>query len=147
MIRQPKKPSRPLHAPQRSWHRDWAHWRAGAISLGLGFFAGIAFWHTVGFWNFVTDAVLNGTTASRTNFEPEVRLADRSRSPAPSPRAGACTSLHIDASSGETKGSPCPPMLWHMRHAGVATRADRLASPDTATTAVAGWTVAVETRD
>lgn len=57
-------PQRPAaEAPARQEPNAKAPSRGGLRSLMfavVGFLAGVAFWHTVGFWTFVTDVVLNG---------------------------------------------------------------------------------------
>ncbi len=93
----------------------------------LGFLFGIAFWHTVGFWNFVEDAVLqkpettklsrsvlNKQTAAQNNN----RLVIRSNQPAKKvivrstitpANVRSCVNLIMNRKTGQTRSSRCQP--------------------------------------
>lgn len=121
---------------------------------GSGFIVGAIFWHTIGFWDFMT-AVILGSPESR-HRQPDaangwsthvIATPTPGRSPSKRPVvAGNCTTLAIDRTKGATASKPCPAIL-PTAPASVATKADRLpgiAIPavDQSETAVVGATPA-----
>lgn len=96
---------------------------------GLGFLAGVLFWHTVGFWQFLSDAVLKEGRAAVAHHEPPASTVASQRprvavtSPAPQPRS-PCVALQLDRRSGTTASLPCHGRQWHFRHTGPTPRQD-----------------------
>lgn len=127
--------------------RSRASWHAPVIWGGLGFLAGMAAWHVIGFWGFVSDAVFNGGGA-------RIVEAGRARQSAPlagtlstSPGKGGaplgtdnaaavtptratagtpqpCVAVALDRGGGHVSKEPCAPEA--LRDAGFNRRADRL---------------------
>jgi hypothetical protein len=129
--------------------------RAGASSpvtwCALGFFAGAVFWHFVGFWDFVSQTVLEG----RPGAQQTISSADHSPNPKPSPRDAiqpivtkhaSCAVLALNRVTGETIMSVCTGDAWHHRQTGLGTRQDRLpiSTPEHSGTGVAGWSTRVD---
>jgi hypothetical protein len=86
--------------------------RPAAVWGGLGFLAGAVFWHAVGFWTFVSDAVFNGSHDGGRGMSflmgmaggqsditlPTIFLVD----------PASCTALALDRGSNSTSVRPCP---------------------------------------
>ena len=103
--------------------------RNGIVWGALGFCAGAIFWHAVGFWGFVSDAVLAG--ASDTEL---VRVADARAQlqPGESPTIHLidprkCTALELDRGTNRTAVRPCPSDGLSLRLEPGRTRADMAA--------------------
>jgi hypothetical protein len=112
-------------------------------SLGwasLGFVLGAAFWHAIGFWDFVGNVVLNGPSdRRRIAAEPSWR-ADVRADPSParplltSRRAAAavptpsptCNLLHLDRQTGMVALATCPTNSPEMASGTLGEKADRL---------------------
>jgi hypothetical protein len=114
--------ARRVEAPAKPWTRR--HERLNALGWSLtGFIVGAAFWHFIGFWNFLGNVVLNGssdrlrpTVAEAPAWQADVRpqanpTPTRPVAFAKKPAAGAaaaCSALVRDPVSGETSAQPCP---------------------------------------
>lgn len=85
--------------------------RAALLWGALGFFAGAVFWHAVGFWDFVSEVVLNredsakfarqaaaGPDALAQPELPVIYLIDPAN----------CTALELDRTANRTAVRPCP---------------------------------------
>ena len=83
-------------------------YRSPLLWCAAGFFAGVLFWHAVGFWRFVSDVVLDSgpqlaptkraaAQPSRTSL-PTIYLVD----------PGHCTLLVLDRKTNSTEMRPCP---------------------------------------
>jgi hypothetical protein len=91
-----------------------------AIWGGLGFVTGAVFWHAVGFWTFVSDAVLSGVPKPGIELNAGQSLAQQGplSDIAPDPRRALptifmvdptnCTALELDRRSNSTAQRPCP---------------------------------------
>jgi len=113
---------------------------SSAVWLSMGFISGMIAWHSVGFWGFVTEAVLQPgdrdykIAVATTTPALEQPLAGSARVPlttgalADKPRAGAtaCVALAVDRGSSRTLAQPCSRDGSQMRDAGRGQRADRL---------------------
>lgn len=116
-----------------------------AIWGGLGFVAGVLVWHAVGFWSFVSDAVLNANDPRAHGLEAFVpglpapaqkamsRIPESAVIPAPAAfknaTAGtqfACVALTLDRSAGITNAKACTRSAGELRDAGFNRRSDRL---------------------
>lgn len=144
MIRSAIAASRPAHDPLRERAAASQRWPAAAW-LALGFLAGIVFWHGVGFWSFVKDAVYQG------DEDKAVLQQAQPAAPPPSeplrPRASAastkasCVALVIDRVAGTTRQAACPVATFHHRNGGFGIKRDR--EPRIVIEAgqgIAGWT-------
>jgi len=89
--------------------------RSAIVWGGVGFLAGAAFWHAVGFWAFVSNVVLNG--AAGTYGEgvraqaPAALVAQSSDMRLPTVYLidpANCTALALDRPSNRTEQTPCP---------------------------------------
>lgn len=114
----------------RSPHHEAAGWVHPAAWCALGFLAGVAFWHLVGFWSLVSTAVFRGREdAAPTITAPAPPMA----APVPGRAIGAnigaiklgCVVLAIDRVGGTTRQSPCPAGTFHHRYTGVGEKRDR----------------------
>lgn len=84
--------------------------RGAALFTTVGFIGGAIFWHTVGFWTFMSELMFNSDTATahqqavvstdpiETGSLPTVYTVDPS----------SCTSLELDRASNQTSLRPCP---------------------------------------
>ncbi len=91
--------------------------------LAAGFLLGVAFWHVVGFWNFVGTVVLN-TPKDRSAFELAITRAGEAK-PAPTEISAAeaearrdarhCTALVIDRATNIARARPCRPIIRALR--------------------------------
>lgn len=118
-----------------------------AVWLSVGFMAGMAAWHAVGFWGFVSDTVLNGPDrgsqiSSHMPATPTASIPGSIKTTPVksmqvdqittgslqtfSPRAGACMALTRDLMTGETSAVACDGDTQPMRDAGRRRRGDRL---------------------
>lgn len=90
--------------------------RTALVWGGLGFVAGAAFWHAVGFWSFLSNVVLNDASqahaeAARANA-PAVLVSGRPQ-PAALPTLylidpANCTGLALDRATNRIAVRPCP---------------------------------------
>ncbi len=72
--------------------------RAAPLAWGFaGFLIGAIFWHVIGFWGFLSEAVLEAP-------EPQVSVVAREVKPAVPPN---CTTLALNRATGETTSVPC----------------------------------------
>ena len=111
--------------------------RTGAATAALGFICGAVFWHFVGFWDFVSHAVLNGQGTPTDLSEKQL---ERVRSSPATPGRSGCVSLYRSLDSSETRQGHCPIAHWHPRRGGLAQRGDREPYPEMRDgTGVAGW--------
>ncbi len=113
---------------------------AAAVYAALGFIAGIAAWHAIGFWGFVSAVVLNSgaTVAPAAWNEPLKTVVQRPSSIATgpmitgslemfSPSRETCVALVINRGSGQTSQDQCRDDTQPMRDAGRRRRGDRAA--------------------
>jgi hypothetical protein len=86
--------------------RIWATLSWGA----LGFISGAIFWHVIGFWTFVSDAVLDRAPPATAHLASAAIAADRDDSVALIYHVDPanCTGLELDRRSNVTAISPCP---------------------------------------
>jgi hypothetical protein len=87
--------------------------RAAIIWGGIGFLSGAVFWHAVGFWGFLGDVVLNGSTDARASAVEALPVIAADAPGVPLPTfflvdADKCTALVIDRPSNRTRKLPCP---------------------------------------
>lgn len=107
-----------------------ANWRPAATWMALGFLAGVVFWHVVGFWNFVSEAIFDDNAAQQLAQAPGVPPPpDLPRGdPIPIARTAGSTStcvvLAINRTGGETSAQPCPAGTFHHRYAGLGVKRD-----------------------
>lgn len=115
---------------------------------GAGFIAGMLVWHTVGFWTFVSDVVLNANDPRARTLEaflPSLAvpaLSEKAMSRIPesavisAPQAlktataatpFACVSLALDRAAGITNAQTCKGSPAELRDGGFNRRTDRLA--------------------
>lgn len=124
-----------------------------ALWLSMGFVAGMVSWHAVGFWGFVSHAVLNGGDHSvqiaSTPAPPAARAEPFAVSPivtgSLAPNAaptGACMALAMNRSNGATSASKCNADAQPLRDAGRGRRTDRLLSVDDRLQDKTAWTAA-----
>lgn len=78
-------------APSAAQRSGTARWGSAAAWAGAGFVVGATVWHFVGFWSFVTLAVLGG---------PEWEQSTRSARPV---ATIACATLALDRKTGLTR--------------------------------------------
>lgn len=146
----PSNPETPTAAaPVRDTHparkrRDFTP----ALWGGAGFIAGMLVWHTVGFWTFVSDVVLNANDPRARTLE---AFLPSLAAPAPAPKVMsripesavitapqalrtataatpfACVSLALDRTAGITNAQSCKGSPAELRDAGFNRRTDRLA--------------------
>jgi hypothetical protein len=134
-----------------------------ATYTALGFMAGMAAWHTIGFWGFVSTVVLNSEPAGQrpavsqpvaTAARPMPQIttgtittgaittsaisSDVSRSRQLLPRP--CVALVIDRSTGEATKANCDDSGPPMREAGLLRRENRAAPPTAPAADLAPWT-------
>jgi hypothetical protein len=133
--------------------RAWQSARSlPAAWCAVGFLAGAIFWHLVGFWGFVSDAVFRGGVSNTSEIaaaEPGT-TQKTTRRLVVSTKQASCAMLALDRITGETTAGPCPADIWHHRYVGVGKTQDR-EPPATAKspsehpgTGVAGWATNVE---
>jgi hypothetical protein len=132
-------------ATPRPRHRDYRP----ALWGGAGFIAGALVWHTVGFWIFLSDVVLNANDPRARTLE--AFLPNLASSPAQAQKAMsripesavaaapaafkdaaagaqfACVSLALDRSAGLTNAQTCKGSPADLRDAGFNRRTDRIA--------------------
>ena len=124
-----------------------------ALWLSMGFVAGMISWHAVGFWGFVSQAVLNGGDHSveiaSTPAPPAARVSPTATSPivtgslAPfAAPTGACMALAMNRSNGATSATKCSGDAEPFRDAGRGRRTDRLLSVDDRLQDKTAWTAA-----
>jgi hypothetical protein len=97
----------------------------------LGFLAGAAFWHLVGFWSFISYVVLGGPEPGSEIFSArpaQVASADRlAYSPPVAGKArtgAACVTLALDRVRGETRREPCETSAPALPHVPASRRED-----------------------
>jgi hypothetical protein len=80
--------------------------RTAILWGALGFFSGAIFWHAVGFWTFVSGAILNrgGDVA----FAREVAAAQPELPVIYLIDPASCTALELDRTANRTAVRPCP---------------------------------------
>lgn len=115
-------PSRPLRA---------AGWGHAASWMAMGFLAGAVFWHFVGFWAFVSEAIFDDGTgvqhaapSHRALPPPVIPHGDPTPIARTSGPRTACIVLAIDRTGGETRAQPCPAGTFHHRYAGLGVKRD-----------------------
>ncbi len=106
--------------------------RAAATWCAIGFFAGIVFWHGVGFWTLVHTAVVGGEkTGSPVIAATTDQPTGRRRAPVletgslPTIVKSSCVLLVLDRTGGTTRQAPCPTGTFHHRNAGIGIKRDR----------------------
>jgi hypothetical protein len=129
--------------------RDFDH--RAAVWLSLGFVSGMIAWHAVGFWGFVSEAVLH---RSAQDAAIAAKAADHHLSGDTSivtgslatfnPRPGTCMALVIDRATGTTSAAPCNDDSQSLRDAGRRRRADRLTSIESRLEDKSAWAAATE---
>lgn len=111
-----------------------------AVWLSMGFIAGMAAWHAVGFWGFVSATVLKDPDRSpavavqSAPLQPRVHfnsvITTGSTMPAStatfSPQPSACLALVVDRTSGATNAVACRADQQPLRDAGRRKRTDRM---------------------
>lgn len=122
-------------------------WAKNLKSLATGFIAGVAFWHLIGFWSFISQMAFNPDPVARRSAELVETPADRSeemsaasRAPATKPAnpskpvgpekamAGAfdanCSALVLDRKARTVAAAPCLPSRLVLVDAGARGRQD-----------------------
>jgi hypothetical protein len=123
-----------------------------AVWLSLGFVSGMIAWHAVGFWSFVSEAVLHPSAqdAGIAALAPARSYSGGDTSivtgslPTFRPRAGTCMALTIDRGNGITSAAPCIDDNQSLRDAGRRRRADRLTSIENRLDDKTTWATATE---
>ncbi len=104
--------------------------------MALGFLAGVVFWHVVGFWSFVSQAIFDDATAIQQAAGNRAAGTSGSLPPPDLPRGdpipiartagsnAACVVLAINRTGGETHAQPCPAGTFHHRYAGLGVKRD-----------------------
>ncbi|MEQ1653603.1 MAG: hypothetical protein ABL897_14035 [Hyphomicrobium sp.] len=108
-----------------------------AAWLSLGFMAGMVAWHAVGFWGFVSHAVLNGEPRSSSILIAAKRLPPTTPAaplitgslPSFKPQPNACLNLILDRETGSTLTNTCRIDDQPLRDAGRRQRGDRMPVP------------------
>jgi hypothetical protein len=97
-----------------------------------GFVAGVAFWHLVGFWSFVSTAVVadREVPKSASAVPSSPRSIPLETGSVQRPSAG-CVSLALNRAKGETRPVPCATGLFHHVDAGLGMKGDRLSHAGT----------------
>lgn len=89
--------------------------RAAMVAWGFGgFLIGAVFWHAIGFWDTLGEAILKQP-------EPKVSIVARLALPARLPK---CTTLALDRSTGRTLSVPCVERMPMLEEAGLKGRSD-----------------------
>jgi hypothetical protein len=94
-----------------------------------GFLVGAAFWHLVGFWSFVSYAVLGGPisggygASARPAAVASTDQAPALYTPASGTRA-SCIALVLDRTTGQTRPEPCAPATVALPHVEASGRED-----------------------
>jgi hypothetical protein len=98
----------------------------------MGFVAGIAFWHCVGFWSLVHTAVVGGDKTGATAIATQTDRTSGTRLPPvletgslPAAVKPSCVLLVLDRTGGDTRQAPCPTGTFHHRNAGLGVKRDR----------------------
>jgi hypothetical protein len=111
-----------------------------AVWLSMGFITGMIAWHSVGFWGFVTEAVLYPRDRnSAISANAQTPVARRQLAPTVTPplttgslpdksglEQSACVALSIDRVSSQTQAGACSGDLKQLRDAGYRQRGNRL---------------------
>lgn len=117
-------------------------------SLALGFVAGVAFWHLIGFWSFISQMAFNSDPSSRRVAElvdtpPATAEESSVAAPAPATKGSGpskpdgagekvvlgafdanCSSLVLDRKAGTVAAAPCLPSRLVLVDAGTRARQD-----------------------
>lgn len=89
--------------------------RAVLLAWGFGgFLIGAIFWHFIGFWGFLNEAVLKS---------PEARVSVVARVVPPA-KLPNCTTLALNRATGRTMSVPCPERMPLLEEAGITGRRD-----------------------
>lgn len=89
--------------------------RAALLAWGFGgFLIGATFWHFIGFWGFLNEAVLKS---------PEARVSVVARVVPPT-KLPNCTTLALNRATGRTMSVPCAERMPLLEEAGIASRQD-----------------------
>lgn len=118
----------------------------------LGFVIGAAFWHAVGFWNFVGKVVLKGTVDEVRHVrdvDPEVATRQRGRVAGETVvlatiSADACISLSLDRSTGQIRPEPCIAQSMPLRVSRAGHREDSSIMPVRRNNVREAWATTVE---
>ena len=122
-----------------------------AIYTSLGFVAGIAAWHVVGFWAFVSGVVYNGDAGAErpavSRPAPQVRFGSVTTTGslatfAPSPES--CVALVIDRATGLASTAACNGEAHPLRDAGRRQRENRGAGAFTRLEDTKTWAAATD---
>jgi hypothetical protein len=131
------------------------------VSAALGFLAGAAFWHFVGFWTFVNEAVFykRADAVVVAGGRPMKSQSRQSGIAGPvSAQAGNCTLAALDRSAGEARVFTCDGPVAKFRPARGVQRADfadfgptpvptLISGAPTSAPAVSGWSARVDKAD
>jgi hypothetical protein len=105
--------------------------RRRSLAYGLaGFVLGAAFWHVVGFWDFVGRVMFKGADQTAdvvAAIAPDVKLRERVSgvgSLAITLSSETCTSLSLDRATGQTRAEPCSQQQFSLRSLKPARRED-----------------------
>ena len=139
-----------LHGEAIATLRAFDH--KAAVWLSLGFVSGMIAWHAVGFWGFVSEAVLHRSAqdaaiAAHTPARPfsggDTSIVTGSLATF-RPRPGTCMALSIDRANGITSAAPCIEDNQSLRDAGRRRRADRLTGIENRLDDKTAWATATE---
>lgn len=144
----------PLVAAMRGRVRSIARVPAKGAWIGLGFLAGIAFWHIVGFWTFMSRIIFEGpetavivlqqnapaavppiTSDIETGSLQRIEKLTSRSTPEPD-----CIALVRSHSAGTTHQEPCKRLARPLKHRqSLASRGDRTSGAIQHTTAPSDW--------
>jgi hypothetical protein len=121
--------------------------RAAILWCGVGFLAGAAFWHAVGFWGFVSNVVLTGAGEVKTELavaEAPKQVVEREAADERLPTIylvdpARCTALAIDRGLNRTVVRPCPSQGLALRLEPLSSREDLSAALSVPTVQPAGY--------